>query len=121
MQKIFHDRSAKVLPPLAPQQAVRIQDAVTKVWTPARVESPVKHPRSYVVTTGTGLYRRNRHHIRPTLEGDKDWPPPKSLTHASWRNIRMKESQHHQGKVSDQPLARNPLKPKRLSDAQREL
>ena len=44
---VFHDRSAKVLPPLAPQQAVRILDPVTKVWTPARVESPVKHPGSH--------------------------------------------------------------------------
>ncbi len=124
MQKIFHDRSTKVLPALAPQQAVRIQDPITKVCTPAHVELPVKNPRSYVVTTGSGSYRCNRHHIRPALEGDEDWPPlppKKSLTRPSCKNTRMKKSHHHQGKASDQPLKWNLLRPKRLSDAQREL
>jgi len=68
LQKSFHDRSVKALPPLKPQDHVRVQDPCSKIWHPGQVIQMLSAPRSYVVQTSAGTYRRNRRHLRHTGE-----------------------------------------------------
>ena len=67
-QKLFHDRSVKDLPSLHPQEHVRVQDPHSKTWVPGQVTEVLNAPRSYRVQTSSGSYRRNRKHLRRTLE-----------------------------------------------------
>ena len=61
-QKAFHDRGAKPLPPLNPQQVVRLSTSkgYEKVGV---VKQPTADPRSYIVNVGEREYRRNRRHL----------------------------------------------------------
>ena len=61
-QKAFYDRGAKPLPPLNPQQVVRLQTSkgYEKVGI---VKRPTADPRSYIVDVGEREYRRNRRHL----------------------------------------------------------
>ncbi len=58
----------KQLPPLNVDQSVRIQDPITRKWTPGKVTEILPQPRSYKVDTSAGPLRRNRRHIRATHE-----------------------------------------------------
>ena len=55
--KRFHDRD---LPPLRPDESVRVRYPRTKRWEPATVTAVDCNPRSYVVQTADRRYRRNR-------------------------------------------------------------
>ena len=67
--KRFHDRRHTWdLPPLCPDESVRVRDPRTKRWEPATVTAVDSNPRSYVVQTADGRYRRNRRHVNKTDE-----------------------------------------------------
>jgi transposase InsO family protein len=66
--KAYHDKCTRTLPPLIPKQLVRVQDPDTKKWIPGQIENTTSEPRSYVVKTPKGTYRRNRRHLRTTRE-----------------------------------------------------
>jgi len=70
IQKAYHDRDAKSLLPLHPQQHVRVQDPISKSksWAPGQIIEVPNAPRSYKVQTSSGVYRRNRRHLRQTRE-----------------------------------------------------
>ena len=70
LQKAYHDRDAKSLPPLHPQEHVRVQDpgSKSKSWAPGQITQVLNAPRSYKVQTSSGIYRRNRRHLRQTRE-----------------------------------------------------
>ena len=68
LQKSFHDRSVKALPQLKPHDHVRVQDPHSKLWHPGQVIQKTSAPRSYIVQTSAGTYRRNRRHLRHTSE-----------------------------------------------------
>ena len=68
----------KQLPPLTVDQSVRVQDPISKRWTPGQVTEVLPEPQLYKVNTSTGQLRRNRRHIRATHErfGRLDMDPP---------------------------------------------
>ena len=66
--KTYYDAHSKALPPLHVQEDVRVFDQHTKTWNPGKVVGIAPTPRSYHVSTTNGVYRRNRRHIRKTLE-----------------------------------------------------
>ena len=65
MQKKYHDRAVKPLPPLQKGERVRMYDTKKQEWSQkARVKAMVA-PRSYIVETKDKVqYRRNRKHLR---------------------------------------------------------
>ena len=68
LQKLNHDRGAKQQPDLHQDDWVRVQDPISKAWSPGRVIGVAGAPRSYTVQTPSGTYRRNKHHLRSTKE-----------------------------------------------------
>ena len=70
-----HNKSARELPPLDPQQKVYVQtDPGQGRWTPAVVtQTPgPQQPRSYTVVTQAGSQlQRNRQHIKPAAETEQ--------------------------------------------------
>ena len=50
-QKLYHDQSAKELPPLTEGQPISAQDPRSGHWSPAKVLSKCEEPGSYVVQT----------------------------------------------------------------------
>ena len=58
-QKHYYNKGSRTLPPLKPQDHVRVRQG--KQWTPAVVTAYASTPRSYIVRTQDGqTYRRNR-------------------------------------------------------------
>ena len=67
--KSYHDRTAKELAPLSPQQTVRVLNPIRKTWDMAKVTNKASTSRSYNILTARGTaYRRNRQHLRDTQE-----------------------------------------------------
>ena len=68
-QKSYYDKTSKPLPPLYPQDPVRVFDHPSKTWKPGIVRDASRSPLSFVVdvTDGTSLLR-NRRHMRSTGE-----------------------------------------------------
>ncbi len=67
--KHYHDRKARDLPPLYPEQQIRVLDQKSKKWVPATVSRVRPEPRSYDIVTRDGVtLRRNRRHLRSTAE-----------------------------------------------------
>ncbi|CAI5648726.1 unnamed protein product [Oreochromis niloticus] len=69
-QKKYYDKSSRPLRPLMPGEVVRIQtrhghDSL------GTIKEACKEPRSYIVQSGGGEYRRNCRHVLPVSE-----PPP---------------------------------------------
>ena len=61
-QKHYYNRHAKPLPNVSPGEIVRMTLPGQKVWTPATsLDSP--GPRSFLVKSGSTVYRRNRRDI----------------------------------------------------------
>ena len=59
--KKYHDRTAKELTPLSPQQTVRVLNPIRKTWDLAKVTNKASTPRSYNILTALGTeYRRNK-------------------------------------------------------------
>jgi hypothetical protein len=75
-QKEYYDKSAKPLSILKPNQTVRMQTdrGFDRL---AIVKQTASEPRSYVVDTGNGEYRRNRRHLLPVAEPPV-LPPPET-------------------------------------------
>jgi len=61
-QKAYYDQHAKPLPPLNPEQVVRLQTnkGYEKVGI---VKRPATQPRTHIVEAGGKEYRRNRRHL----------------------------------------------------------
>ncbi len=77
IQKHYHDRSAKELVPLVPDQPVRVLDPQAKQWSPGTIARSTDQPRSYNVTSNGTTYRRNRRHLKPVpTSGDPTDPQP---------------------------------------------
>ena len=71
--KSYHDRTAKELAPLSPQQTLRVLTPIRKTWDLAKVTNNASTPRSYNILTAQGTtYRRNRRHLRDTQEERKE-------------------------------------------------
>ena len=67
-QKFYHDRTTRPLHDLPEAKPVRLQPTTgRKVWLPGAIVKKVG-PRSYIVETGDGVYKRNRRHIRTSTE-----------------------------------------------------
>ena len=67
--KSYHDRTAKELAPLSPQQTVRVLNPIRKRWDLAKVINRASTSRSYNIVDAQGTaYRRNRRHLRDTQE-----------------------------------------------------
>ena len=65
MQKMYHDRTVHDLPPLVPEQDVRILDDQTGKWKPATITSRCAELRSYILQLPDwSSKRRNRVQIR---------------------------------------------------------
>ena len=81
-QKDYHDKGARELVPLIPDQPIRIQDPVDKTWSPGKVVRAADAPRSFnVEDTQSGVvYHRNRQHLHPVpnpgLSTEKTSDPP---------------------------------------------
>ena len=70
-QKRSYDKTTKLLPELKPGDVIRYQKG--RLWMPAVVIGKHSTPRSYNIKTGNGnTLRRNRRHLRKTIEV----PPP---------------------------------------------
>ncbi|KAL9953818.1 hypothetical protein ACROYT_G041285 [Oculina patagonica] len=66
-QNMYYDRNAKQLPSIKKGETARKRKG--KTWEPAIVTAQHTAPRSYIVATPDGTtYRRNRHHLLPTVE-----------------------------------------------------
>ena len=65
-------RGSRQLQPLHADQDVRVRHPTSKIWVPGRVINNASTPRSYIVQTGEGVYRRNRKHLRTTAESFGD-------------------------------------------------
>jgi len=63
-QEYYYNRGVKHLPVLHSGDSVHIRRG--KLWKPAVVVKPDRHPRSYIVASGGTLYRRNRRHLLRT-------------------------------------------------------
>ena len=74
-QADYYNKSAKDLPPLEEGDTVRMQPLVQgkKGWEKAIVSRRLDQ-RSYVVETPSGIYRRNRVHLRKTRENPPGEP-----------------------------------------------
>ena len=87
-QKYYYDQHAKPLPPLSPQQVVRLQTnkGYQKLGV---VKQPAAQPRSYIVQAEGKEYRRNRRHLLSVPEPvtDHDVPPPSSPVVSSDHNV----------------------------------
>ncbi len=70
-QAYYYNRGSKQLPALEVGDAVRMMpEKGRKTWRKGKVKAIVS-PRSYIVRTDSGgNYRRNRRHLRKTLEPD---------------------------------------------------
>ena len=66
-QKKYYDRHAKPLPSVSPGEMVRMRLPGEKVWTPATCQDSAG-PRSFLVKSGSTVYRRNRRNIIKTSE-----------------------------------------------------
>lgn len=68
-QKQQYDRKSRTSAPLFPDDNIRVLvHPNTKLWEPGRVVRSEEKPRSYLVDTANGRYRRSSHHIRSTKE-----------------------------------------------------
>ena len=64
-QKLYFDkRASKQLPSLKSGDPVMLQDESTLKWKPAKIIAQADEPRSYIVQTEDGRYRRNRSFIK---------------------------------------------------------
>jgi transposase InsO family protein len=106
-EEMMKSSSTRSLPPLAPDQHVRVQDPRTKHWTPAVIKSSSSEPRSYIVNTPTGTLRRNRAHIRQT--GEKFEPFRRESSPAPAPEPRMDEHQPISSSPAT-PAAAEPLR-----------
>ena len=66
-QKKYYDRHAKPLPSISPGEMLQMRLPGQKVWTPATCLDSVG-PHSFLVKSGSTVYRRNRRDIIKTSE-----------------------------------------------------
>ncbi len=92
-----YNTKARELPPLHSGQAVRARNHVTGTWEPAEVTGATSHPRSYIIETDDGRYRRNRRDLRPST------PTASSKTETSQESTSAPANQP----TSDPPLRRS--------------
>ena len=74
--KSYHDSSAKPLPPLVIGQPIRVKahpQQAHRNWKPGVIVDSVA-PRSYIVEVYGRKYRRNRVHLRETIQSSRSQP-----------------------------------------------
>ena len=114
LQKSYHDRGTRSLPPLNSGDKVVVRTDKQASWEPAVVVDSHPSPRSYVIDDGHQLLRRNRVHLKPNnvntsvesevaIERDElveplteaTTPPPVSTPRQSQRSNRGKLPQRY--------------------------
>ena len=75
-QRRYYDRTARPKSPLSEGEVVRVQLAEKGPWTPGIVQAKHATPRSYIIATDKGTYRRNRRHVRQSREKPTDHSVP---------------------------------------------
>ena len=79
--KIYYDKTAKNLLPLAPGQKIHYKKNPTSYWSPGIILEKCKEPKSYVIQDEEGTtYRRNRQHIMDTHTQKTSTPFQLSVT-----------------------------------------
>nr|CAI5844997.1 unnamed protein product [Callosobruchus analis] len=77
-QAEYYNRSAKPLPVLSDNQRVLVQKG-NREWQPGIIVGTGDH-NDYTVKVNDGLYRRNRHFLRPPRDNmSSNYVPPASL------------------------------------------
>ena len=74
--KFYHDTSAKPLPPLVIGQPIRVKTHPQQAhsnWKPGVIVDSVA-PRRYIVDVDGRKYRRNRVHLRDTIQSSQAQP-----------------------------------------------
>lgn len=89
IQKQYYDASSHPLQPLAEGQVIRMQTAKGHDRL-GIVKEVCREPRSYIIHSDGGVYRRNRRHILPVAE-----PPPTPQIDPA--------DPHHQSADTDHP------------------
>lgn len=94
-----YDAHARPLPPLAPQDVVRVQDPPTKRWDRVGTVMGIGRSRDYLIRMPSGrIWWRNRRFLRPTsLPPGDPQPDPDPPRHAApRRSDRLKAKRHAQ-------------------------
>jgi hypothetical protein len=118
-QKLYHDRNVKELPPLRENESVRIRNSLDTKWSEKGIVVEQVAPRSYVVETPNGVYRRNRKDIMKTVESF-DIKPTNDMDISEDQNIQITGndgSALQDNRTMDVPPRRSErvrFKPKRL-------
>ena len=97
-QREYFDRHARStpLPALRTNQDVVFR-AKDSTWRTGHVASAAETPRSYIIKTEQGEYRRNRKHIRPIPSSPSSPTPPNQQARAAMpRHQRQTQSQRYQ-------------------------
>ena len=71
-QKVYYDKRTSNLSKLEVGDSVRVQNR-DKTWEPAKFVAKTKFPRSFIVQTKGGEYRRNRRHLIKTNENPPNY------------------------------------------------
>ena len=80
----YHDRGSRPLPPLRVGDTVRMKTSHDKTWSePGTVIQQHDTPRSYIVSTPSGTYRRNRSHLLKIPNQDINTVPAENVPNMS--------------------------------------
>lgn len=108
-----YDKHAKSLPDLHTQEKVYMRNKEDKIWVPATVQKKAQTPRSYIVQTDTGTYRRNRSDLlKVNTKSNQDTPIENTgeQTDAD-TNQNKPDSLHSSQNNENETLAKNIVSP----------
>ena len=105
-QKQYYDRSSKKLSPLHPGNTVIIQDRGSSIF--GKITGVADAPRSYIVTTANGVYRRNRRHLKLTKHQNTE-DESDSYSYHNSQSLPTTENKDHQGSHETQTDQENPV------------
>ena len=91
VRKAYHDRNAKLLPPLKKLETVRIYDQKKSIWGEKATVKEQVAPRSYRVETRDNVqYRRNRKHLRKVAPEVEEREEKESTSTRAEKQVEMK-------------------------------
>lgn len=64
IQKEYADRGAQETPQFSEKERVLVQNLRSKAWESGEIVENLEADRSYLVSSGSGVVRRNAHHLR---------------------------------------------------------
>ena len=104
--KSYHDTSAKPLPPLVIGQPIRVKAHPQQAhsnWKPGVIVDSVA-PRSYIVEVDGRKYRRNRVHLRDTVQSSPAQPNVQQTSTAETADSSTNQNASQDASSSTQPL-----------------